>query len=188
MRRGPQSIMPLRAGGAGFYKGVPAPLPDRLHRMRLSCPECDAGYELPETMFLTGPRMVRCVRCSHAWLAGKVEASAVPEAPPAQADPAPAGTEAEAEAEAGPARRQSPLRRRAATPAPQEAAPIAPFDMGLDPPTRPRTGMWVLAGWVFTFVFLGAAGTGCWLYQDDIIQAWPASARLYEVLGARQSG
>jgi predicted Zn finger-like uncharacterized protein len=152
--------------------------------MRLSCPECDASYELPETMFLTGPRMVRCVRCSHAWLGGVVEpAAAPPEPPPAQAEPA----KTDAETEAEPARRQSPLRRRAA-PAPQEAGPITPFDMGLDPPTSPRTGMWVLAGWVFTFVFLGAAGAGCWLYQDDIIQAWPASARLYEVLGARQSG
>lgn len=184
MRRGVPSIMALRAGEVGFYNGRASPAAGAIpHRMRLSCPECDAGYELPETMFLTGPRMVRCVRCAHAWLAGVVEP---PEAKPDAT--APAALDAEADAEAEPARRQSPLRRRAAAPAPQEAAPIAPFDMGLDPPTGPRTGMWVLAGWLFTFVFLGAAGIGCWLYQDDIIQAWPASARLYEVLGARQSG
>lgn len=186
MRRGRQSIMPLRAGGARFYNGRARPVAGAIpSRMRLSCPECDASYELPETMFLTGPRMVRCVRCSHAWLAGAVEVSPTPEAAPESAEPAMAETEAETDS--GLVRRQSPLRRRAATPAPQEAAPIAPFDMGLDPPTSPRTGMWVLAGWVFTFVFLGAAGTGFWLYQDDIIEAWPASVRLYEVLGARQS-
>jgi predicted Zn finger-like uncharacterized protein len=150
--------------------------------MRLVCPECEASYELPETMFLTGPRMVRCVRCSHAWLGGVPTPEVTA---PAEAVVAAPGAEDGMDTLA--TRRQSPLRRRAA-PAPTEAGPIAPLDMGLDPPTTPRTGMWVLAGWVFTLVFLAAAGWGGWLYRDDSIEAWPASARLYEVLGAKQAG
>lgn len=152
-------------------------------RMRLSCPSCEASYELPETMFLTGPRMVRCVRCSHAWLGGAPE----PEAPaPAEAatpdpDAAPPAT-TEAGEPQGNGRLASKLRRRGASTS-EPPAPFPKLDMDLGPAPPPKAGMAVVAGWVLTVLFLLAAGWGGVEYRADIMAAWPESARLYDALG-----
>jgi len=37
--------------------------------MILACPSCQARYLVPVAHFATGPRMVRCARCTHAWIA-----------------------------------------------------------------------------------------------------------------------
>jgi predicted Zn finger-like uncharacterized protein len=156
--------------------------------MRLTCPACEASYELPETMFLTGPRMVRCVRCSHSWLAGVPE----PEAPPAEAVAAESPAAAAAtegaettEATAG-GRLGSKLRRRG--PATEPPPPIPKLDMDMGPAPPPKAGALVLAGWVATAVVLAL---GAWLgleFHQDIMAAWPASARLYGLLGIGHGG
>jgi len=37
--------------------------------MILVCPDCSARYLVPATVFSAGPRLVRCARCSHQWMA-----------------------------------------------------------------------------------------------------------------------
>lgn len=37
--------------------------------MILVCPKCSARFLVPATVFSTGPRQVRCAKCSHSWKA-----------------------------------------------------------------------------------------------------------------------
>lgn len=134
--------------------------------MRLSCPSCGAEYELPDTLFAAGPRKVRCVKCGHAWTAG----GAVSAAPP----PGPA-----AAAEELPPRRPLPLRRRTQAAEPPIAAP----DLSLDPPALPQSGRGVTLAWAASLVILATVCWAGWQYRADVIAAWPASARLFGVLG-----
>jgi predicted Zn finger-like uncharacterized protein len=155
--------------------------------MRLSCPSCEAGYELPETMFLTGPRMVRCVRCAHSWLAGAPEPDPPAAAEAAMPDPEAAPPAPEAGETQGNGRLASKLRRRGASAA-EPPAPFPKLDMDLGPAPPPPAGMAVVAGWVATVLFLLAAGWGGLEYRADIMAAWPESARLYDLLGLTQEG
>jgi predicted Zn finger-like uncharacterized protein len=156
--------------------------------MRLSCPSCGAGYDLPETLFLTGPRKVRCVKCGHAWMAGERSAAeaaagqaaagqaAAGEAAPPAVAAAPAKPDDAAEE---PARRPLPLRRRA--PPPDPPAPVP--DLSLAPPAAPRAGAGVMVAWAASLLILGAGCWAGWEYRASVIEAWPASARLYSALG-----
>ena len=35
--------------------------------MRLICPSCTAAYDVPDDRLGTGPRRLRCTRCTHQW-------------------------------------------------------------------------------------------------------------------------
>ncbi|MBO8875663.1 zinc-ribbon domain-containing protein, partial [Staphylococcus aureus] len=35
--------------------------------MRLTCPECDAQYEVEDSLIPPGGRSVECARCGHMW-------------------------------------------------------------------------------------------------------------------------
>lgn len=148
--------------------------------MQLSCPSCGAQYELPESLFLTGPRKVRCVKCAHAWMAGERSAepaaAAKPEAPPA-------ALVAEAEADA-PSRRPLPLRRRM----PPAEPPIAVPDLALGLPPRRKAGRGVAVAWAASLLLLAVGGWAGWEYRADVMAAWPASARLYGAIGGLPAG
>lgn len=154
--------------------------------MRLSCPACDAAYDLPETLFLTGARKVRCVKCGHAWMAGERAPATPEEPPPAAVAPPPAEPGPEAEAEEAPARRPLPLRRRAAPP-PAEPPPLP--DLLLAPPPEPRgSGRPLAVAWAASVLLLAVACWAGWEYRGQVVAAWPASARLYTALGGMPGG
>ena len=144
--------------------------------MRLSCPSCGAEYELPETLFLTGPRKVRCVKCAHSWMAGEREPEP-PAAPAENADAAASPAGADAAIEPGP-RRPLPLRRRAAA----EAPPPSP-DLALLPPEPPAASRALLAAWVASFAVLIGGGWAGWTWREAVMHAWPASTHLFTALG-----
>jgi predicted Zn finger-like uncharacterized protein len=143
--------------------------------MRISCPQCAADYELPETLFLTGARKVRCVKCGHAWMAG-AQAPAPDAAGPAPA--AAAAPAAEAQAEQAPARRPLPLRRR-----PAAEPPVPQPELAFAPPEPPRSGAGLVVAWVVSLLLLAGGGWAGWEYRDQVVAAWPASAHLYQALG-----
>ncbi|MVO15094.1 zinc-ribbon domain-containing protein [Parasedimentitalea huanghaiensis] len=73
--------------------------------MRLTCPNCEAQYEVPDEVIPSEGRDVQCSNCGDTWYqAGSNTTTAeVPnEAPIKSSEPAPAPAEAEAEAEAEP--------------------------------------------------------------------------------------
>ena len=154
--------------------------------MRITCPECGASYDVPETLLLAG-RPARCVRCSGEW---------VP-----LADPVPEAATATGSADAG----------APAGPVPEPAWPVQPVGEATlavpptsepgprlvtmsppawrSPPTpvpssRPRRGQRVaVAGWAVTALVLAAALWGAYAARAPIMRAWPPSTRLYAPLG-----
>ena len=51
--------------------------------MRLTCPKCDAQYEIPDDAIPTAGREVQCSNCTHAWLqTPKPMLAAVPKSAP----------------------------------------------------------------------------------------------------------
>ena len=42
--------------------------------MRLTCPNCDAKYEVPEDAIPEGGRDVQCSNCGHGWFQSRPEA------------------------------------------------------------------------------------------------------------------
>mgnify|MGYP005867412785 CR=1 FL=1 len=72
--------------------------------MRLTCPECGAQYELPETAIPAAGREVQCSNCGAAWFQAPPEQGA----PDPQVAPDAAGTEEAPEAAGPPQRRLDP--------------------------------------------------------------------------------
>ncbi len=66
----------------------------RCGAMRISCPNCQVLYDVPDTLLGGGGRRLRCGQCGHGWHfmpEGAVPAAATPEQPPAeQQEPFPA--------------------------------------------------------------------------------------------------
>jgi len=82
----------------------------------------------------------------------------------------------------------------APTPAPEpppESREVAAMLRASEPPMtrvapparRARTG--VVAGWLVSFVALGALGYAAVFWRQPIERAWPPSARAYALLGYR---
>lgn len=144
---------------------------------RIVCPSCGARYDVAAGVIGAAGKNVRCARCGHVWLArpepaeGETLLPRWPEPPPPKvrdvADDEP----------------PLPPRRREAAPAappitmPAEDEPEAPS------PRARRRGAGATIAWVVTLALLAGAGYGAVRYPHAVIDAWPASARLYAMLG-----
>ncbi len=140
--------------------------------MRIVCPACEAEYDVPEAIGGAG-RKVRCARCQTVWVASAVMPAPVPSepapAPPAERVPPPLF--------ADPPRAPSEW-GRVDYPLAYDETPAA--DGGGLRGAAPWIGAWLLS-----LVVLGVA---CWAgyhWRADVIRLWPASERLYAVLGPR---
>lgn len=153
--------------------------------MRIACPSCAAEYDVPDAALAVGPRMLRCARCSHQFQA----ALPVPESPPATDFPGtgPRGPETAAQdqaeavadsfADSGAPDRPPPAR------GPTQSMPIdPPLPRLRDAPTTPPDRL-ALAGWLLTVAVLGVGVYAGFAFRAEIMDAWPASARLYDALG-----
>ena len=137
--------------------------------MRLTCPSCDAVYEVPEDAIPEGGRDVQCTNCGNGWFQRHPRAAAVPAADDPVAgdgidddlvdEPVPVGEEAsyrrpsvdprsrrvlreEAEREAE-ARRAERRRPRATEDAPRATAARD----RIEPPSAAEAGLSPAAGW-----------------------------------------
>ncbi|SDD16156.1 MJ0042 family finger-like domain-containing protein [Belnapia rosea] len=134
--------------------------------MRIQCPQCQAAYEVPDTLIGAG-RLLRCVKCRHEWREGAA-AEPVPE-PPAPA--APSGR-------AEPAPPPIPI-------APRPPQPIAPPLSAMVPH---RGGLALAAAWTASGLLLLGFVAALLLWQAPIVEAWPPAARLYLLLGLSLQG
>ena len=50
--------------------------------MRITCPSCQAVYDVPESLLSNAAAQVRCVRCATLWVPDPAPAAAVMAAPP----------------------------------------------------------------------------------------------------------
>lgn len=146
---------------------------------------------------MLGPagKTVRCVRCGHVWLARPESESAEalrmttpwPEPPrlrlrdPGE-EPPPSPTRAE------------PVATSAEASTPSAAAPrLVPDPDGSAtgraerrPHATAREGggsSALVAAWALSLAILGAAAWGAIAYRSEVMDAWPASQRLYALIG-----
>ncbi|MBU8541100.1 zinc-ribbon domain-containing protein [Falsiroseomonas tokyonensis] len=139
--------------------------------MRISCPNCAAEYDVPDSALAAGPRLLRCARCEHKFTAALPEAVAEPAAePPAAA----------AETPAEPAPAETPAAEPAPPPPPEPArlAQDRLSDAPASPPDR-----FALAGWLVTLLVLVLAAYAGFAWRAEVMEAWPPSQRLYALLG-----
>jgi predicted Zn finger-like uncharacterized protein len=201
----PAEILPeaLAAGRGGR---------DMSHRMRITCPNCAASYEVPERLLQGGPRPVRCARCGTTW------APAAPAAPPPSSSAVgdPDATVAVSSPHR-PAERPAPVRAPVAEapmtppPAPQASPspppaterPGAPPPLRTPPPRPPQVidpplpavgdaadggggrggGLLLLAAWVASIAAVLGMLVALWVFRVEVVAAWPPAARLFDVLG-----
>jgi len=145
--------------------------------MIVRCPICSTSYQVDPRALGPNGRMVRCAQCSHTWH----------QAPPAEAlaaAGAPAGAAAEGAAEPPPpppfraveAPEPEPPRLRGVLADAEDAGAHLPEE----PPNR---GYGATIGWVLLLVVIGGLVAAAIWQRDEVIAQWPASARVYQLLG-----
>ena len=152
--------------------------------MRIRCPSCSATYEVADAL-LDPPRMVRCARCAHDWVAEPVAADPTPE-PSAEAAIGP-DTRCRCTPASEPAVDDFPVDERY----PEEPAfgdtPLSAIErlsapVDLSPRIRRRDRRLTVA-WAASFALLAALRRGGIHERDRLMQEWPASKRVYARLG-----
>jgi predicted Zn finger-like uncharacterized protein len=132
--------------------------------MRLACPSCHAGYEVPDDRLGDGVRRLRCARCGHEWNAPPPPLPPPPPEPPAPPPPPPEPS--------------------ARVPAPPSlVAEPRPAPLAEDEP-RPPSPVAVWLAWAVSVLVLVALGVAAIHFRADITAAWPPAARAYAVLDA----
>lgn len=128
--------------------------------MRITCPSCSAGYEVPDSLMPAG-RIVRCARCGSEWTpvavtatAGEVDARAAEQAFPAAE-----------EAASWSVARQSAMDRLAANPA------------------RTPSRLPLRLAWAASVLVLVVVVWAVFAGRTDIAAAWPPSGRVYALFG-----
>ena len=142
--------------------------------MRVNCPNCAAGYEVPDPLLKAGARTLRCARCGTKFQAGPAE---VELAPPMVAE---TPIDSPLELEAAPA-----VAFPRAPPPPVDGRVVFHAPMVGPPRGRRATSGPLLgaAGWAVTLVVLAGAALGAVRERERIVAAWPAAARAYSAVG-----
>ena len=141
--------------------------------MRIACPNCNATYEVPDTL-IGGGRTLRCAKCGHDWLATGRSAAR----PEGARDPAPEPRE--------------PVTDDAPPPTPALRRPPQVIDPPLPQPgsdfasRRALVALW--AAWIASGLLLVGFGAVAWAYRGPIVDAWPPAARLYSLFGDARNG
>jgi len=158
--------------------------------MRITCPACEAAYDVPEG--LVGPRRsVRCARCARAWVPGlppEPEPGAAPPAAPAPAvAPAPAALTPPAVVEPPP--EPAPPAMPDPVPEPEPPPPIPPASLADEAPMEPvpappaPSGRALRSAWALSLLLLLGLAGAIWLFRGDIAAAWPPAQRLWSATG-----
>ncbi|MGI4978543.1 MAG: zinc-ribbon domain-containing protein [Janthinobacterium lividum] len=163
--------------------------------MRITCPACNASYEVPDAMLVAG-RAVRCARCLREWEPpAPVHDPAHPapaSSPPEPAAPEPAPFEVDGFALPPPERPRFTDEdfERAPAPRPPDDAHawrdvLLAHDEARPPAATGRRDGWV--GWLASLVLLAALAGAAIAWRGPVQRAWPPSARVYAALGLRQA-
>ena len=171
--------------------------------MRMTCPDCNARYEIPPEMAARLPASLRCARCGAEWHQdAPVTETPVPAFPPESASEPDLETVRDAEPEVAPVADPAPAGTVDIPPSPAvlipaTVAPVtaAPTVTGLPvtsaaatspipvrrlaAPSVPETTRipWLVSIGILIVLIALAIG-----FRGPIIHAWPPSLRLYRAL------
>lgn len=165
--------------------------------MRVSCPACDAAYEIPDDVLTVGGRRLRCARCAHEWTAEAGGAASSPVSLPVPAPPSPrAAPQAEAVAQTSPS---ATLEREAAALEPGERGaeehglPVRPaarlvaspplVQDRADPIDEADGSKGTVFAWAVSVLVLAVIGTAGYVFRDTVQSVWPPSQIVYAALG-----
>ena len=140
--------------------------------MRIACPACTASYEVPDRLLAGPARTLRCSRCGADFALPRAEAPA-PAAPPLveAAPPPPPAVEPDPPAAVAPEPPPAPAPRSEPLAAPRPtAAAEAPSPL-------------LLRAWVASIAVVLAAIVALLVFHGAVMDAWPASRRLFAALG-----
>ncbi len=162
--------------------------------MRIVCPECGATYDVPDAA-LTRPRSVRCAQCGVTWMPA-------PAGPSSQEriGPAAPGKPADVAMDAPPVMHKTAPEMRPGSasepPPPEWEAPADRTPGGSridrlfgitadedDTAADSASVLRVAAGWLASLVLLAGIGWAAVTWRHDVVALWPASERLFHVLG-----
>ena len=124
--------------------------------MLISCPNCAAGYNVPDHLLAGAGRTLRCARCQEEFLATADEpALAVPQfAPAAYPHPIP------------------------------DRGEIALSESDERPPPRPPVRRAsAVAAWALSMCVLLSLGWGAVHWRSEVMSIWPPSQRAYHAVG-----
>lgn len=137
--------------------------------MRIVCPSCAAAYDVADNVLPVSGR-VRCARCATEWQVDPPIAKAMPILPQPESETEPAHA--------------APTQMRAAPEPRVDVQPLPPrkWPMPQSPPDW-RENRAVGAAWVISLLALVALAVAAYVFQTDILRAWPPSERLYQLFG-----
>lgn len=167
--------------------------------MLITCPNCAAGYDVPEHLLAGAVRRLRCARCSVEWdarealqahpLQERVQAmmaEPIGPPPPPRVEPPPL--------------REAPLLAQNAAAIPSGDLRVPPpldynpsnsgISLTTDTPLRrqqsepPRLSA-LVAAWILSLVFVGSLGWGVWHWRDDVMTIFPPSQRAFGAISQR---
>jgi predicted Zn finger-like uncharacterized protein len=152
--------------------------------MRITCPSCDATYDVPDAMLAGGPRKVRCARCGTEWVPTPMSAAPLaledsdPEPPPYAPLPALPPPSPDMPGRTEP--RLHPLRPR---PEPVREPAFADDEDEEEPPRS--GGARAVLAWGLSLLVLAALALAAVQWRAQVMEAWPPSERVYAALGLR---
>lgn len=133
--------------------------------MRIACPACAASYEVPDRLLAGPARTLRCSRCGADFALPRAEAPAPAAPPPPAVVPEPPPPAAAPEPPPAPAPRPEPLAAPRPTAAAEAPSPV------------------LLRAWVASIAVVLAAIVSLLVFHGAVMDAWPASRRLFAALG-----
>ena len=160
--------------------------------MHIVCPTCAAAYDVPDAL-LTPRRTVRCVKCAREWTPTRVPLAAARTAGLPQAALAQDQATSEAIPPTGPHMGSPPgpgtdsdAGHAPDTGAPSPAGGSGPHSVSaLERLAAPRTArppyrgsLALRAAWFMSGVALATMFVAAYVWRADIVDVWPASARV----------
>ena len=150
--------------------------------MILTCPSCDTRYSVDPASLIPDGRTVRCANCAHTWT----------ERPPGdmpktvEDEPGPPEPEPEPEPQLTPQLEgDDGVGDDFEVPSIEDVTVEAALNLAAPVTRAPkkRIGMGAVIGWSSIAAVLALVIGGGWFFRDGVMEAWPPSSKLYELVG-----
>jgi len=162
--------------------------------MILTCPECKSRYVVNPGALMPKGRTVRCAKCSHSWFENKPDSEIEIIKPPEVATDPVKQPDTVSE---NPAKETSPENTNSDN-ADDNSAEEPSYDFPIQKPKKRRRPVAKTAnlpalqnhkygssklGWISLLIFIIVITGSFLLFQNSVINSWPASKKLYVAVG-----
>ncbi len=161
--------------------------------MIIACPECSGKFRIDPSALGASGRTVRCSKCAHTWLQlpPDAEDEPVPEeaSDPAVADPIVDEDEAGSDSEDDGIDWDAPADQDDDDAEEDEGGPVAPRRRHMAGDEAGSSRRWpTITAWVSLVVVVGGLSVSFFEFRDNIMDTWPETAGLYDLMDMAQPG